>query len=602
MADIFKGRRATQRGTHSAPGRPVWPNLVDKRLVPEGASLIGAHTFTGQGVPDNFKFNIPAQQDIMPPIALKQADAAGVTQLTWQPLPTARGYFIAAMGGKGDDDGGAEMTLWTSSELPDSGFGLVDYQTNKSVDQWLREKVLLQPATSSCNIPKGIFPEGSGGMLRMIAYGSELGLALPAAPGQPEAGLGTGMDGERAREIRGVTPCWALAVLAAGIAAWLPGLHGPYHFDDHATPLADPASQSLAAWRHTLPQTLRPLTKLGYALEAEAGLAAEPAPRRVISLLLHALAAVLLCRLILHMEPRLGGPGAVVLALLWLLHPVHADSVLMLSGRSALLAGGLLLAALLALERARPMLAGMLFVLACLARETALAGLLPAAVIAATCPGATLRSALRQLLPLLAAAIAILCWLRGAETPRLGRARGILLPGPAVVGQPRGAGERRAGRAGTAAAAAAAVDRLRHSAGGNGPRPAVPVRFAAVRGGRSGHRVVPGQTSRARHRGGAGAVAGGAVAHAIGRAEARCAQQPAARAGPGRTAARAGHRCWRRHLIVRAKPRPAAVRPGHGPWWLRSRRRSRSWPRWPPQPRSAANSSIRSSACGRMRR
>ena len=186
LAEIFKGRRATQRGTHSAPGRPVWPNLVDKRMVPAGASLVGAHTFTGQGVPENFKFNMPAQQDIMPPIALKQADDNGVTQLSWQALPTARAYFIAAMGGKGDEGGAAEMTLWTSSELPDSGFGLVDYQTNRSVDQWLKDKVLLPPTTTTCQIPKGIFPEGGGGMLRMIAYGTELNLAHPPRPTDPK--------------------------------------------------------------------------------------------------------------------------------------------------------------------------------------------------------------------------------------------------------------------------------------------------------------------------------------------------------------------------------------------------------------------------------
>lgn len=186
MAEIFKGRRATQRGTHSAVGRPVWPNLTDKRLVPQGASLAGEHAFTGQGVPDNFKFNLPAQQDIMPPIALRQAVANGVTQLGWQPLPAARAYFIAAMGGQGDESGGAEMTLWTSSELPDSGFGLVDYQTNKSVDQWLKEKVLLPPTASKCEIPRGIFPEGSAGMLRMIAYGTEINLAYPPRPTDPK--------------------------------------------------------------------------------------------------------------------------------------------------------------------------------------------------------------------------------------------------------------------------------------------------------------------------------------------------------------------------------------------------------------------------------
>ena len=211
LADIFKGRRATQRGAHSAPGRPVWPNLVDKRRVPDGASLIGAHTFTGQGVPDTFKFNLPPAQDIMSPIALKQAQVDGVTQLSWQALPTARAYFIAAMGGRGDAAGTAEMTIWTSSELPDSGFGLIDYQTNKSVDQWLKEKVLLSPTTTRCDVPKGIFEEGSGGMLRMIAYGSELNMAYPPRPTDPKIAW---------------EPDWSLKVRVKSVAMSMLGMQG----------------------------------------------------------------------------------------------------------------------------------------------------------------------------------------------------------------------------------------------------------------------------------------------------------------------------------------------------------------------------------------
>ncbi|HEX7374256.1 MAG TPA: hypothetical protein VF277_04735, partial [Steroidobacteraceae bacterium] len=209
LAEIFKGRHATQRGATSAAGQPVWPNLVDKRMVPAGASLVGAHAFSGQGVPESFKFNIPAQQDIMPPIALKQAENAGVTHLSWMVLPTARAYFIAAMGGKGDSSGGGEMTLWTSSELPDSGFGLVDYQTNKSVDQWLKDKVLLAPATTSCDIPKGIFEQGGGGMLRMIAYGTELNMAYPPRPTDPKLAW---------------EPDWALKVRVKSVAFTMLGM------------------------------------------------------------------------------------------------------------------------------------------------------------------------------------------------------------------------------------------------------------------------------------------------------------------------------------------------------------------------------------------
>jgi len=75
-----------------------------------------------------------------------------------------------------------EMVIWTSSEQPDMGFGLQDYQTNAAVDRWLKEQVLLTPQTTRCSVPKGVFGSGQGAMLRMIAYGSELNLAHPPRP------------------------------------------------------------------------------------------------------------------------------------------------------------------------------------------------------------------------------------------------------------------------------------------------------------------------------------------------------------------------------------------------------------------------------------
>jgi len=185
---FFVSRRATQRGAHSAAGRPLWPSEPDARMVPPNASLVGEHAFSGQGVPEGFKFGLPAAQDLMPEIALKQADAGGSTQLEWAALPTARAYFIAAMGAKGGMGGGSdpEMVFWTSSEVPEVGMGLIDYQTNPAVDRWLKEKVLLEPSVTKCAVPKGIFGEGGGAMLRMIAYGSELNLAHPPRPTDPK--------------------------------------------------------------------------------------------------------------------------------------------------------------------------------------------------------------------------------------------------------------------------------------------------------------------------------------------------------------------------------------------------------------------------------
>ena len=180
LGRFFQSRRATQRGTHSAVGRPVWPSVADARMVPAQASLVGAHAFSGQGVPEGFRFQLGAAQDLMPPIALKQTDVAGSTLLEWQALPHARAYFISGMGMREND----EMVIWTSSEQPDIGFGLLDYQTNPAVDRWLKEQVLLAPQTTRCAVPKGVFT-GQGAMLRMIAYGNELNLAHPPRPTDP---------------------------------------------------------------------------------------------------------------------------------------------------------------------------------------------------------------------------------------------------------------------------------------------------------------------------------------------------------------------------------------------------------------------------------
>ncbi len=207
---FFIARRATQRGAHSTAGRPQWPSRDDTRPVPNGASLVGEHGFTGQGVPEGFKFSIPAMQDLMPAIDLAQREADGAMQLEWKVLPTARGYFIAAMGaregaGRGGDS--AEMVFWTSSEQPDTGMGLVEYQTNAAVDRWLKEKVLLEPSVTRCAVPKGIF--GEGAMLRMIAYGSELNLAHPPRPADPKIAW---------------EPQWAVKVRVKSVASTMLGM------------------------------------------------------------------------------------------------------------------------------------------------------------------------------------------------------------------------------------------------------------------------------------------------------------------------------------------------------------------------------------------
>jgi hypothetical protein len=191
---IMVMRGNTPAGPRSQPGFPSWPSKPDSRKVPTGAQLAGENAFTGQGIVDGFRFNLPPANDFMPAIRMEQGNNGGATVLNWNNIDVARAYFLSAFGGKGGSRGGgmpgmpggggdegAEVILWTSSEQPDMGWGLQDYQRQGDLDKWLKEKVLLPAGSTSCTIPRGIF-DGAQGMLRMIAFGPEFNTAFPPRP------------------------------------------------------------------------------------------------------------------------------------------------------------------------------------------------------------------------------------------------------------------------------------------------------------------------------------------------------------------------------------------------------------------------------------
>jgi hypothetical protein len=181
--EFFQGRAVRDRGAQAKPGHSLWPNEKDRRYVPEGASLVGQHTVTGQGVPPALQFQVGAVHDFMPAIRLRQSgELTGSVLLEWTAVTNAGAYFINAMSGGEGRDGTTEMVFWSSAEVPDFGMGLMDYASPSNVQKWLQEKVLLPPETTKCAVPAGIFGASGGGMLRMIAYGPELNLADPPRP------------------------------------------------------------------------------------------------------------------------------------------------------------------------------------------------------------------------------------------------------------------------------------------------------------------------------------------------------------------------------------------------------------------------------------
>ncbi len=185
--DPMQGRYVPDRGVDPDPSYVLWPNPKTRTRAPANASLVGPHRITGAGVPESLKFELQQAADFMPKIALTQTGdlTSGVTP-GWQPVDRAKAYFLHGLSMQGKT-----IVIWSSAEVPDAGQGVVDFLTGAQVDRWLKEKVLLSPATTSCAIPKGIFAapgsnEASPGMISMIAYGPETHIALPPKPADPK--------------------------------------------------------------------------------------------------------------------------------------------------------------------------------------------------------------------------------------------------------------------------------------------------------------------------------------------------------------------------------------------------------------------------------
>lgn len=169
---------------------------------------------------------------------------------------------------------------------------------------------------------------------------------------------------------------WAqLLLLAVTAAAWSGILGGGFRFDDYPNLVHDPATTQAAVFWDRLAWGVRPLLRASYFLDhALWGL--RPAGFLLTQLLLHAACVLGVYRLA---RQRLDSPfGALAAGLCFALQPAHAEAVAYLSGRSVLLSTALLVAGLLAHERARERGGGWrlaslgAFLLACLARETAL--------------------------------------------------------------------------------------------------------------------------------------------------------------------------------------------------------------------------------------
>ena len=183
---MFQGRNvAGQQSLSPRAGWAYadWPNKKDGKQVPANSSLAGNHFVHGNYVPD-IRFSVDPNHDFMNPVEFTSTKGNPSDSFTfqWNSIPTATGYFATAMG---HDQKTGTMIIWSSSDVREAGWSLMNYMSNEDVRQLVRDKVVMPSSTTQCVIPKGIFKDAEGAMIQFIAYGDELNIAYPTKPKDP---------------------------------------------------------------------------------------------------------------------------------------------------------------------------------------------------------------------------------------------------------------------------------------------------------------------------------------------------------------------------------------------------------------------------------
>lgn len=184
FAQALAGRAPPDRSGAMRNPQLRWPNEREPRTVPAGASIAGEQFVRGNATPD-IRFTIDDKHDFLAPVEVTAKGALpGPFALAWKPVPNAQGYFLHAMGHR---SGSGEMIVWSSSEVQDTGWGLLSYLPNDFLRRMIAEKLVFPPTVTACSIPKGVFDGVDGAMLQAIAYGDELNLVHPPRPADPRA-------------------------------------------------------------------------------------------------------------------------------------------------------------------------------------------------------------------------------------------------------------------------------------------------------------------------------------------------------------------------------------------------------------------------------
>jgi hypothetical protein len=196
-----------------------WPNDRTRARVTPESSILGAHRIAGKYSPE-IAFSLT--QDFMAPLnARTAAGADGSQTVSWAAVPGATGYYAWTIGaaraaggrrGRGADNDVGDIVWWASSASQEFGGGLWDWLSPATVANLVRQRVVMPPTQTSCQIPADVVRASGEGMFgSLIGYGPEANFAFPPRPANARTPW---------------NPVWSTRVRYRSVTSWIPGMEG----------------------------------------------------------------------------------------------------------------------------------------------------------------------------------------------------------------------------------------------------------------------------------------------------------------------------------------------------------------------------------------
>jgi hypothetical protein len=164
-----------------------WPNGRDSKVVKANASLLGAHKVVSSYAPE---IGFTLADDFMPALNARSTGmASGATQLAWNALPKATGFYAWAIGAKDGGGGNPDMVWWSSSSTQQFGGELAGWLSPAAVAKLVAAKTVMPPTQTSCTIPAEVKAAGGEVMMtQLFGYGPQADFSYPPRPAIAKAG------------------------------------------------------------------------------------------------------------------------------------------------------------------------------------------------------------------------------------------------------------------------------------------------------------------------------------------------------------------------------------------------------------------------------